>query len=733
VPDRPGRYSLSTQVEVPTAWRGRPLQLVLPELPAHVHLRVDGEDAVYLASGPRSGYRGRGPHAWAIPPAASSDGALDLELTVEHRWTQDAWWGTLPRLLPLDATDANARAVDIFNLGVSGAAVIALLQIGVTSLTIFLLDRRRRAYFWFGIQAVSAAFYPLFVTGWSQSLFGNHDEAILGITLNVAVTAATEFTHGFFGLRPPWRGLWPACALVSLTSIIWHGQFEHTRTAAVVTAGYSGALLLYQLIVCTRLVARRQGAVRRSALLALLSWMGVGITTTPDIIYWLGFGDLLGGVRLTGVGLALFGLCLSLLLSQQHIRSMARSDDLNAELAHQVEQLERRRTEIEVLNLELRRQIADRAAQIYAALALAGSPCADAPELNVGELVQGRYRVERRIGAGGMGTVYEVTRVGDGRRFALKLAREVHGAALARLAREAQMASTITHPNVVGILDVDVSSSGFLYLVMELVEGEPLTDHRGRYGEPAWALQVLRQLADGLAALHRAGVVHRDLKPGNVLVTGGDGARPVVKISDFGIALHPESETSSPLLPGPEMEPLLVDGVARSLAAEPLEADASMLLRAAGDAAASATVRLALAPEGPDAAMTDAVAAATPALGGSSFLTRTGLLPGTPAYIAPELAGGRASLTAAADVFAFGVIAHELITGARPFIEPPILALVEKRPVPVPRSVASYWPACPAELAHAIDACLGMRPADRPSAAGLSSLLARVAVSALRS
>src|SRR6185436_1763426 len=196
---------------------------------------------------------------------------------------------------------------------------------------------------------------------------------LLGISLNVAVTAATEFTHGFFGLKRPWKGLWPACALASLASLVWSGPFTHTRMAAVVTAGYAGALLGYQLWRCATLVRRRSGTAQRAALLSLVSWLGVGITTTPDILYWLRLGDPLGGVRLTGLGLALFGLCLSLLLGQQHTGALSEADVLNAELGLRVEQLEHRRAEIEQLNVELRRQVADRAAQIYAALALSGS------------------------------------------------------------------------------------------------------------------------------------------------------------------------------------------------------------------------------------------------------------------------------------------------------------------------------------------------------------------------
>ncbi len=745
VPDRPGCYWLRTQVTLPPELRGRAVQLVVPELAAVARLRVDGDEAIDRSTSDSSGYRRRGPHSWAIPAGPTRDGVLELEIQVEHRWTQSAWWGTAPRLLPLAATDPAARAVDIFNLLISGAALVALLQIGLTSLMVFVLDRRRRPYLWFAVQALCAGVYPLYLSAWSQRLFGIYDAPVLGIMLEVAITASIAFTHGFFGLARPWRGFWPVCALFAAVSLVLHQPFVHTRTAAVAAASYVGALLLYQIVVCSRLVWRRAGAERRNAFYCLLSWLCLAVTTTPDFAYWLGFGDALGGVRLGGLGLALFGLFLSLLLSQHHINSLARADELNAELARRVDQLERRRTEIEQLNLEMRRQVADRAAQIYAALALAGSgSSSDAPELEVGEVVQRRYRIEKRLGAGGMGTVYEVTRLADERRLALKLARELHGESLARLAREAHMASTIHHANVVGILDVDVASSGFLFLVMELFEGESLHEQRESFGDPTWAVPLLRQLADGLAALHKAGIVHRDLKPGNVLVTRGAAGATVVKISDFGIALHPDFEAEAVPLARPEAVAAAAAASGVAASPQPIVPDASIWLRGGNDqitdliavparatpvpvsvpaalvaAAVTAPVKT-VRPAAEQAtdlidqqARSSAPAMPMPAprtptsrtpsspvvMGGSSFLTRTGYLPGTPTYIAPELAEGREMLTFAADMFAFGVIAYEMIRGQRPFAEPPVLALMENREVPAPQPITVAWSGSPAELA----------------------------------
>lgn len=686
VPDEPLRYQLRSSVTVPAEWRGRPLQLVLPDLAAVTHLRVDGAAAIAVSSA-TEGYRRRGPHAWSIPAAAASDGVVELELVVEHTWTQSAWWGTVPRLLPADATDAAATRVYIFNLLASAAALVALLQVALTSLTVYVSDRRRRVYLPFGVQALIAAFYPLFVAGWSQSFLGTYDTTALALALALACMSSIHFTHEMFGLGRPWRGYRWLCAASCVVSAVFNQPFIATRVAGIATILFVSLIMLSQVTTCARLL--RSGGDRRSALYSLLSWLTLVVTGLPDFVWWLGGGDLLGGVRLASIGLALFAVFLSLLLSQKHVSSLKQSDNLNAELGRRVDQLELRRHEIELLNQELRRQIADRASQIYAAVALAKTRGVTA-QLAVGDLVQGRYRVERPIGSGGMGTIYEVTRLNDGRKLALKLPREVHGESLARLAREAQIASTLAHPNIVAIVDVDVASAGFLFLVMELVEGTSLTGHRDRFGDVRWAMHVLAQIADGLAALHRVGIIHRDLKPANVLVTSSTDPLPQIKITDFGISLHAESELSGALA--------------------------------------------AAAPHGSDEALTQKLPSSgpTPQAGPrariptSSFLTRTGHLPGTPLYMAPELIEGRKVLTSAADLFSFGVIAQELLTGHRPYTEAPVLAMLEHRAVPVAASISDRWRACPDHLARALDACLSIDPLERPTAAEMEVVLKNI-------
>ena len=146
----------------------------------------------------------------------------------------------------------------------------------------------------------------------------------------------------------------------------------------------------------------------------------------------------------------------------------------------------------------------------------------------------GSYRVERRLGRGGMGEVFLAWDDRLGRRVAIKRIRE--GSDWAgqgeRFRREARAAARLSHPAIVHVYDLLEDDAG-LAIVMEYVEGPTLADlTAGGLPEPALAVRLARDVAEGLAAAHAAGLVHRDLKAENVVVTAAGRA----KILDFGLA-----------------------------------------------------------------------------------------------------------------------------------------------------------------------------------------------------
>jgi serine/threonine-protein kinase len=152
--------------------------------------------------------------------------------------------------------------------------------------------------------------------------------------------------------------------------------------------------------------------------------------------------------------------------------------------------------------------------------------------------VFGNYRLQRVIGEGGVGTVYEGVHVGLGRKRAIKLLREDATEELVtRFFNEARAVNEIRHPNIVDIEDFVSTETGDHYLVMELLAGEDLraTLRRERVLAPERVLALGEQIAGALAAVHAVGIVHRDLKPENLFVNHANGS-DAFKLVDFGIA-----------------------------------------------------------------------------------------------------------------------------------------------------------------------------------------------------
>lgn len=166
----------------------------------------------------------------------------------------------------------------------------------------------------------------------------------------------------------------------------------------------------------------------------------------------------------------------------------------------------------------------------------------------VGTVVDGRYRIDRLLGEGGMGAVYATTDLRLEKPVAIKLiSRELaaNPEALARFHREAKVTSALGHPHIVQVLDFSVTPTGEPFIVMEFLDGEDL-EHRIRRDGRLSAkdtLAMAKQVASALMAAHEKGIIHRDLKPANIYLLHAAGANDFVKVLDFGISKITSSST----------------------------------------------------------------------------------------------------------------------------------------------------------------------------------------------
>ncbi len=163
------------------------------------------------------------------------------------------------------------------------------------------------------------------------------------------------------------------------------------------------------------------------------------------------------------------------------------------------------------------------------------------PAALIGQTLDGRYLLAEHLATGGMGAVFRATHVHLRKNVAIKVLRPDLTASsdiAERFRREAEIASSLAHDNIVHVTDFGRSAEGYLFLVMELLEGEGLFDRLRREGslQPEEAVPILWQVCAALEAAHARGVVHRDLKPENVFLARTASGREIAKILDFGIA-----------------------------------------------------------------------------------------------------------------------------------------------------------------------------------------------------
>ena len=604
---------------LPPEFADRPLTLTILQLPALATLRAGGSDAVDLEARTLDHYSSPGPHAWRIDREETRGRTLDLAITVERRWFESDWLRTVPRLSTTPAGDARFVFVSTFNRVTAEVALAFTLLMAFTYAFLYLLDRRRLAALWLALQGLFGCSYPILLLGISQPILGTVDVPLGAIAFASATVCSVHFMMAIARLPRPNPAWWLWVVAVGIAAAIWRDPRHTPNVPSMI------AILSLFAVTARILLILGQVKLQTTTRVAVIGFPLAVLFGLPDAASLLGSAEFCGGLRGGAMSFAMVSLLQVLFLSRDHDESLRHADALNAELAERLSHLGRNNEEIRLLNDELRRQIVARSERLAEALARLGPLGAARRAFASGEVVDERYRVVRLIGEGGMGVVYQIERVSDGRVLALKVLHAARsGAELARLAREAEIASRVNHPNIVRIVDVDVAQSGALFMVMDYIDGASLDALRGRYGDVAWARSILRQLAAGLAALHAEGIVHRDLKPGNVLVAHEE-AGDVVKIADFGIAMR-----------GTETVTLDQRVVTPERTAAPRDAVASL---DSGDAVT---------------------------LERGAPLTQTGQILGTPVYMAPELLHGAKLANAATDVYAFGIIAREIFTGKLP-------------------------------------------------------------------
>ncbi len=668
LPTGPLHFRLRTRMLCPTEWRGKPLTLVIPYVEGAVSLRASGIQAQALEGGLWTGTPSLSNHRFRLDEHMTSSDAIDLELDFDRDSTRVAWVDTVPRVTTDLAGDAAYRAVRFMDGPVAVASFAVVSMIGFVYFVLYFQDRRRKPHLWFAIMTTGAAVQILYNLGLPQLLPGPYFLSTL--TIPVTLVVSISFVTAYFGVAPPGI-VWRVCAVGGVAaSVFAMGPFGADNAATKVTIPVIVILLGYW--VAWLALALRRGRDRFAATTLFAGSALTALAALPDIVYYAGLGEIAGGVKLLPPGFAAYGVVQAILLGRDHVRTLKEADA-------RVAMLEVRDRENTRLNEELSRQIADRSQRLADALARIGAVPARTAMLAPGVVVHDRYKIIAPLGEGGMGVVFEVERTSDGKRLALKvLTSATHGAALARLAREAQIAAAVMHENLVAIVDVDVSEAGALYLVMELVDGASLLDAAERFGDVVWARALLVQIARGLAALHARGVVHRDLKPANVLLTKSG----VAKIADFGIA-RLGGDTDPSLDATVSADPAVTPTVHADLAHAPTEASGA---------------------------------------GSSSALTATGVLMGTPLYMAPELAQGAHAASPASDVWAFGVLAYEALSGKRPFATVPVLdALAGKNAQSAP-AIAAHG--LSVECARVVERCLAIDPGARPTATELARVLA---------
>lgn len=365
----------------------------------------------------------------------------------------------------------------------------------------------------------------------------------------------------------------------------------------------------------------------------------------------------------------------------------------------------------------------------------------------VGQTLDEKYRLERRLGQGGMGTVYLATHLGTGRSVAVKLITPAlmrRRVFVERFKREARAAGRLRHPNIVDVTDFGFAQSGterIAYLVMEYLDGctlhEVLEEER-IIPLPA-VVEILDQVCSAVHEAHRQGIVHRDLKPENIWLEPNRLGGYRVKVLDFGIAKVAEGQQSgwdescddSDASPPPDLTDSTATvtdlGADRAAGSSTTGSESATILesRAGVDsgggtpgAATEATPRTAdplVAETKPASDSRDLRAAVARPVTTTGNLTVADALVGTPRFMSPEQCRG-APLDARSDIYSLGIIAYQMLAGCTPFNGEAIAVIRAHLETPPP-PLRERNRRLPQRVSAVIQSALAKDPAARPPSA----------------
>jgi serine/threonine protein kinase len=369
-------------------------------------------------------------------------------------------------------------------------------------------------------------------------------------------------------------------------------------------------------------------------------------------------------------------------------------------------------------------------------------------EIRPGELIDGKYRIERALGSGGMGAVYLATHVGTERPVALKVIAAqfmMNEEFVARFQREAKAAGRLRHPNVVDVTDFGFALSGtgrIAYLVMEYLDGCSLDEVLAEESRLplGWVVDILEQVCSAVEEAHQQGIIHRDLKPDNIWLEPNRRGGYTAKVLDFGLAKLSDNFVSLPPAEGQSApgfhqsanisQPPQNSLPGITLQLNPTQPEPAQTAAEINDGATQVISghHTVSAPTETEEAQTllfpseHTAQKVTTAEAATRELTRVGSVMGTPLYMSPEQCLSQ-PLDARSDIYSLAVIAYQMLAGVTPFSGDAYAVMrqhIEAEPLPL----GQRRPGLPKKVALQIMKGLAKNPADRPaSAASFASAL----------